>query len=430
MSIEDSPLSEAMFLATSWRESLSVIDLTRARLGDFDGTPTPFDVVALGKAAPEMADAVSSVLSSVRRRFIVSEIAVVAGPDDVCLAGEHPVPGPGSELAGRRILDFLAAPGDAGVTLFCVSGGASSLCVAPAPPLDPDDLAVIWDRAVEKGWDITRLNRARAATSLISGGAVLRHVRTPRSRSLVMVDNVVGGAAWVASGLTYEFRPTAAERGEIVTELGPLPERIERRFAAGLSRRDDLMAGPVTTDHENRVLVEPDAALAQLRQTAQRRGLATHSMGMISDDVESVVSDFARVLTEAPLGEFCVAGVGEVTVRVSGDGSGGRCQEFALRMGEILAGLGRPGACVALATDGRDFIEGVGGAWSDETTPARLAALGVDVRSTIERHDAHDALAAVGQLVQGGRTGWNLCDLYVVVLGPGSPVETRSAAPR
>jgi hydroxypyruvate reductase len=185
--------------------------------------------------------------------------------------------------------------------------------------------------------------------------------------------------------------------------------------------RDELMAEPVTADHENRVLVEPGAALALLLQTAQRRGLATRSVGRINDDVERVVSEYARVLTEAPPGEFCVAGVGEVTVRVRGGGSGGRCQEFALRMGEVLAGLGRPGACVVLATDGRDFIEGVGGAWSDETTPARLAALGVDVHAALERHDAHGALAAVGQLVEGGRTGWNLCDLYVVVLGPARP---------
>ncbi len=213
MSVEDEPLSEAMFLATSCRESLSLIDLTRAQLGDLDGTSTPVDVVALGKAAPEMADAVSSVLGTVRRRFVVSEISVAEGPDDVSLAGEHPVPGAGSEIAGRRLLEFLAAPSDAEVTLFCVSGGASSLCVAPAPPLGLDDLAVIWDRAIEKGWDITRLNRVRAATSLISGGAVLRQVRTARSRSLVMVDNVGGGAAWVASGLTYDFpraRPSAA----------------------------------------------------------------------------------------------------------------------------------------------------------------------------------------------------------------------------
>ncbi len=418
MSVEDEPLSEAMFLATSWRASLSLIDLTRAQLGDLDGTTTPVDVVALGKAAPEMADAVSSVLGTVRRRFVVSEISVAEGPGDVSLAGEHPVPGAGSEIAGRRLREFLTAPSDAEVTLFCVSGGASSLCVAPAPPLGLEDLAVIWDRAIEKGWDITRLNRVRAATSLISGGAVLRQVRTARSLSLVMVDNVGGGAAWVASGLTYEFDPDATERGEIVTELGPWPGAVERRLVAGLSRRAELMAEPVATDHENRIVVEPVAALDNLLETAQRRGLATRSLGTIKDDVEDVVSDFARALAEAPPGEFCLAGIGEVTVRVDGGGSGGRCQEFALRMGEVLAGLGRPGAFVALSTDGRDFVEGVGGAWSDESTPQRLSELGVDVRATLEHHDANGALAEVGQLVQGGRTGWNLCDLYVVVLGP------------
>ncbi len=418
MSDEGTPLSEATLLATASLGGLNAIDLTRAQLADLDGKTIGVDVVALGKAAPEMADAASSVLDNVRRRLVVSEISTHAGSHGASLAGEHPVPGSGSVEAGKRLLDFLAAPTDAEVTLFCVSGGASSLCVVPAPPLGLDDLAVIWRRALVQGWDITRLNTVRAATSAIGGGAILRRVRTPRSRSLVMVDNVAGGAAWVASGLTYDFKPSAAERDEVVRALGALPEGVAERLGAGLEARAALMGEPIATAHENRVLVEPGAALEELLDTAVRRGLATRSMGAVSGDVDEVVSAYARALAEAPDGEVCVAGVGEVTVRVSGDGTGGRCQEFALRMGEVLAGLDRPGACVALATDGRDFVEGVGGAWSDEATTARLAARGLDVGVVLGRHDAHRALAALGQLMPGGRTGWNLCDLYVVVLAP------------
>ena len=206
-----------------------------------------------------MADAVSSLLSDVRRRFVVSEVSVVAGPDDVSLAGEHPVPGAGSEHAGRRLLDFLAAPGGAEVTLFCVSGGASSLCVAAraaARPRRPgDDLGArpepgMGHHAAEPGARGDVVDRRRSGPSSRSHPsiAVPRHGRQRRR-----------WRSWVASGAHLRLSPSAAERGQIVDGLRPLPEDVARRLEAGLARRDELMAGPVTTDHENRVLVEPGA---------------------------------------------------------------------------------------------------------------------------------------------------------------------------
>jgi len=73
---------------------------------------------------------------------------------------------------------------------------------------------------------------------------------------------------------------------------------------------------------------------------------------------------------------------------------------------------------VAASSDGRDFVDGVGGAWSDGTTVARARALGIDVAHALAENDARDVLARLGQLIDGAHTGWNLCDVYVGLLRP------------
>ncbi len=409
----------AIAIARAWSDGLDLTALVRVQVADLAESDVVVDLVALGKAAPEMSAAASAVLGArVGRRFVACDVTTTSQPGDVVVVGEHPVPGPGSLEAGRQLLEFLDAPGDAALTLFLVSGGASCICVAPVPPVTLGDLEAVWHRALALGWDITRLNHARAAMSALGGGAVLRRVRTPRSRSLVMVDNVVGGAPWVASGLTYDYRPSRLARRRLRARLGSLEPDLARRIGDAVRSRAALVRTPPRAVHENRVLVEPSAAVAGVSAKAREESMSVEDMGEVVGDVVEVVETWARRLRDASDESVCFVGIGEVTVRVEGLGRGGRCQEFAARVAGVLAGLGRPGACVALATDGRDFLEDVAGAWSDDTTVRRLSQRGTDLGEVLARHDVHGALDGLGQLIAGERTGWNLCDVYVVALEP------------
>ena len=85
-------------------------------------------------------------------------------------------------------------------------------------------------------------------------------------------------------------------------------------------------------------------------------------------------------------------------------------------MAEVLDGNIRDAIAVARATDGRDFVKGIAGGWVDETTLRRARARGVEWSSVVENSDSYTALADLGQLIAGGRTGWNLCDVYLCVV--------------
>lgn len=412
-------LEDALAISDAWSSELDLRELIETELRSSRLLGTSVDVVAIGKAAREMALAVRDVLGDdVRRQLVIVEEgpAFSLDADVEYVIGEHPLPGLGSLMAGERLVEFLESSTNAECTLFLISGGASSLCALPQSPMELDDLHDLFAAVLEAGADITTLNRLRAASSRIAGGAILRSVRTPRSLSLIMVDNVVSGERWVASGLTYDYEPLRSDvevlLGQIGRDAGPLATTV----LEALERRREVMRGTVTTTHENRVIAEPSRVLVAARTEATRRGYRVIDIGSsFHADVQDLVALMAELAGANDDGPVCVVGVGEVTLRVRGSGTGGRCQEFAWRMAGVFDGDERDVVVVARATDGRDFVKGIAGGWSDETTLRRARDHGIDWSRVVEESDSFTALNELGQLIAGGRTGWNLCDVYLLV---------------
>ena len=413
-------LNDALALGGSWLDQLDLSALVATALRAGDSGDLDVDVVALGKASREMAGAASTVLGDrVRRRLVVcdQESADLEPRDLGVVVGTHPVPDVASLRAGRALVEFLQSPDAAPYTLFLISGGASSLCALPGDPLTLRDLRELWGAALASGVDITTLNKLRAATSQIAGGAVLRLVRSERSLSLIMVDNVVSGARWVASGLTYDYAPGTDEFVSLLAAIGLIDTPLGARLLDAFSSHATSMAPTPSTRHENRVVAQPSLVLDCVASAARERGYRVIELGSsVHGDVVDVVAQFEATIS-AELGDrICVVGVGEVTVGVRGTGVGGRCQETAWSMAAVLDRLPREGVFVARATDGRDYVNGVAGAWVDRSTLGRARDLGIDWSAVIEDHDSHTAVAALGQLIEGAHSGWNLCDLYLALI--------------
>jgi glycerate-2-kinase len=415
-------LDDALAISDAWLEKLNLRGLIGQQLRESNVLGCDVDVVAVGKAAREMASALHDVLGErvQRQLVIVDEGPAFSLDSDVeFVIGDHPLPGLGSLMAGERLVEFLERASDAECTIFLVSGGASSLCSFPQSPVDLGDLHELFEAVLESGADITTLNQLRAASSRIAGGAILRSVRTPRSLSLIMVDNVVSGEQWVASGLTFDYVATRADVEELLDALGRGSTRLSEKIVEACERRNEVMSAPVTTIHLNRVIAEPSQVLSAATDEATRRGYRVINVGgSLHGDVQDVVALLEELLASEPMGPepLCVVGVGEVTLRVRETGVGGRCQDFAWRMAKVLNGNERDAVALARATDGRDFVQGIAGGWVDETTLRRARERGVEWSSVVENSDSYTALHELGQLIAGGRTGWNLCDVYLCVV--------------
>ena len=111
----------------------------------------------------------------------------------------------------------------------------------------------------------------------------------------------------------------------------------------------------------------------------------------------------------------CVSG--ETTVRVTGSGKGGRNQEFVLVCAAPLSSLGISAAMASVGSDGIDGPTDAAGAIVDSTTLERARAMKLQPDTFLDRNDAYEFFAPLGDLIKTGPTGTNVGDLQIILLG-------------
>jgi hydroxypyruvate reductase len=112
----------------------------------------------------------------------------------------------------------------------------------------------------------------------------------------------------------------------------------------------------------------------------------------------------------------CVVSSGETTVHVTGRGTGGRNQEFALAAAALLPLAGGPVAIASAGTDGIDGPTDAAGAIADSTTIDRAGAAGLVPDRFLSDNNAYAFFDALGDLIHTGPTGTNVGDLQVILL--------------
>src|SRR5580692_6977559 len=102
-------LDDALAISDAWSRALDLHAMIKTQLRSLD-VRDGVDLVAIGKAAREMAVAARDVLGDhvLRELVIVDEGPAFSLDADVeFVIGEHPLPGLGSLMAGERLVDFL-----------------------------------------------------------------------------------------------------------------------------------------------------------------------------------------------------------------------------------------------------------------------------------------------------------------------------------
>lgn len=383
-------------------------------------------IVAGGKAALAMMQAALDVVPTER---IVRAVAVTNAenlkdghtPGGVeAHAGGHPVPDAGGEAGARAIEDAVRAAKRGDLVICLISGGASALLPAPVEGVTLADKIAATEALLRSGADIHAMNIVRTALSRLKGGGLARAATPADVLGLLLSDVPGDDPATIGSGPTVPVArdPRAAlaiiEHHDLVEQM-PAAVMGYLRDQADL-RADDDGFGRV----ENRVIGSNAISVEAVRRVAAGLGYwpITAADWLDGDVGEACARLLATAGRQSDRPVAVIAG-GETTVRVTGDGKGGRNQEMALRfaLGAQDSVIDAPWVMLSGGTDGRDGPTDAAGGLVDPQTLDRLSAAGVDLVDHLERNDAYHALAASGDLLMTGATGTNVADLQIVLLG-------------
>ncbi|MHB8351849.1 MAG: glycerate kinase type-2 family protein [Thermoplasmata archaeon] len=411
------------------------------------GPSEQVSLLAVGKAAPRLADAAYRVLGRGTRGLVVAPESAAAplAPFEL-VRGGHPVPDRGSVAAARAALRFLdeAPPGP---VLFLISGGGSAILEAPVEEVPLSDLRRATSVLLASGAPIQVLNALRRHLSRVKGGRLGVAAAGHPAATLAISDVVGDRPEDIASGPTVPDPSTFRQAEAGAHRFGlweALPASVRTHLAEGRrGRRAEtpkpgdprLAAGRFHLIATNRTALEGAAA------EARRRGYPPFLLSSrIVGEATEVAGVHAAILREIrehaqPVPPpACLLSGGETTVTLGPHpGRGGRNQEFALRAALDLDGLT---GVVALSagTDGIDGPTDAAGGWADGMTADRARRRGLSLDSALRAHASYEFLAAVGSLWKTGPTGTNVSDLRVLLAGPGRPPVTsdteRSTPPR
>mgnify|MGYP002760469107 FL=1 len=387
-------------------------DTFRIKDGEYDlSAYDSIRVLGGGKAADDLAAAFETLLGGRVSGGVVVTNQPTAEPERVTVrTGEHPTPAEGSVSGASAVLEAAAAADDRTLVIATIAGGGSALLCAPVEELSVDELQRVTDGLLNAGASIDEINVVRRACSEIKGGG-LAAAAAPATVVGVLVSDVVGDdLSVIASGPTV---PTGTDPSGA---LGVL----DRYDLAVSAVREYLEAAepepPVEVEIDNHVIVSGRDAVDAARETAVTRG---HETCVLSTRIEGESAQAGRfhaaVGTEvAERGDpidppGVVLSGGETTVRVTGDGTGGPNQEFALAAASELP----PSAVLgAVDTDGEDGSTDAAGALVDAET--------VDdpeiARAVLEDNDSYGYFEANDRLLRSGATGTNVNDLRVLVV--------------
>lgn len=381
-------------------------------------------VIGAGKASAAMARALEDHWSGPLEGLVVTRY----GYDVPCkrieiVQAAHPVPDAAGLQAAERIRQLVTGLTADDLVIALLSGGGSSLLVAPGEGLTLADKQAINTALLHSGASISEMNCVRRHLSSLKGGR-LAAVCYPAKVVTLLVSDVPGDDPIdIASGPTVADPTTCADALAILDRYRiAVPPAVRCLLESGAG--ETVKPGdPRLEGIQTRMVTAPQIALEAAAQVARDAGITPYILG---DSLEGEARDLGKAMAGIarqvavhgqPFTTPCVLlSGGETTVTLRGSGRGGRNVEFLLSLAVALNGL--PGVhALAADTDGVDGVEEIAGACLTPSTLQRAWALGINPRSSLDNNDAHSFFQALGDSVVTGPTLTNVNDFRAILVG-------------
>jgi hydroxypyruvate reductase len=344
----------------------------------------------------------------------------------------HPLPDESGMRATAEMRALLKAAGEESLVICLLSGGASSLLVAPAEGITLNDKRETTGLLLSAGADIHELNTVRKHLSAVKGGRLAEMAYPATIITVILSDVINDRPDVIASGPMVPDPTTFRDALNVVHKYS-----LEKKLPSGVFSLLHIGVAGVIPDTpksgaaffqktRNIIAGSIRRSLDAARKRAEELGLKTE---LVSSELQGEAKNAARVLASRALGvrsslgpgdkPRCLLFGGETTVTVRGAGKGGRNQELALAFALEIEGE-KGITMLSAGTDGTDGPTDAAGAIVDGETVPKARALGMDPVAFLENNDSYaffsrlDTLSGEAYHVMTGPTGTNVMDIQII----------------
>lgn len=366
--------------------------------------------VAVGKAADAMTKVADSKIKIKKGMIVIpkgSKSVIKKKKFGIFYSG-HPVPNRQSLDAGKTVQDFLKTRKTDDFVIFLVSGGASASLCAPEG-ISFDEKKYTTEILLKSGATIQEINCIRKHLSSIKGGKLVQGLPC-KAIALILSDVIGSDLSSIASGLTYYDKTTFGDALNVIKKYRlekSLPKRVIQRLKDG--KLGKIQETPKQAIIKNVIVSQNSDCLKVMKKKAKKLGFFTKTIPCIFGDVEDVAK---KLSTSAPKqAKSCLLFGGEPTVRVVGNGKGGRNQELVLRIFHKLQKSKMRYAIASVGTDGIDGNTKYAGAIAETS----LQPYEKEIDTCLGTSNSTLFFKKYGGLIRTGYTHTNLMDIGIIL---------------
>jgi len=386
-------------------------------------------IIGAGKASAAMGHYVESILGN---WITGGHIVVKYGYScklkriKVTEAG-HPIPDASGFKAAEEIIRISSQAAEDDLVICLISGGASALLSDLPQGILPEELYIVNNLLIRCGATINEINCVRKHLSLIKGGQLARIIRPAQLVTVILSDvtgnplEVIGSGPTVPDSSTFNDALKVIEKHNLTTDITSGVLNYLKDGASGIHAETPKPGDPLFEGTINIMAGTNQIALKAAKNEAVSLGFKSYIIDSeLNGDVESVCeSVLSTALSFRKNNDIqkpaCLLYGGEPTIKISGNGRGGRNQHLALSAAIRLRNT--PGITLLSAgTDGTDGPTDAAGAVADAETVTRAISLNEDPENYLCEFNSYSFFKRVGGLIVTGPTFTNVMDLVVVLV--------------
>ena len=394
--------------------------------GKFKKTPTKpkgkLIVLGAGKAAASMAKEFENNYEGPVEGLVITRYGHYTKTKFIeVIEAAHPEPDRNGLLASKKTFDIASNSTKSDHVVFLISGGASSLLTLPLSGVSFEDKQKINKELLISGAPIDEMNIVRRSLSQLKGGRLAQTI-FPAKLSTYMISDIPGDdPAYIGSGPTIQATGLNEDSISILDHYKiSISDKIKK-----IIYKNTL---PQLVKSPQYMIANPMMALKNAANVAEKEGYIPI---ILSDCLEGEARVEGKKMAELAIKisnekkyknislskPILLLSGGETTVKVIGNGRGGRNTELMLSMA-INLNKARNISALAVDTDGIDGIEDNAGAYISHDTLNKAVFKKVNPQTYLDNNDSYSFFKKINDLIFTSPTLTNVNDFRAVLINP------------
>lgn len=391
-------------------------DSKKVDISDFDNVY----LVGFGKASTGMAKAIYDSIKIKDGAIITNKPYKKLLKENLKIfIASHPIPKQINIQATEEIIKVIKNCSKNDLLIVLISGGGSALLCKPRVVLK--DLQITTDLLLRCGADIKEINTVRKHISYVKGGQLIGFSKC-RIVTFIISDVIEDPIEFISSGPTSPDSTTYKDAKNVLVKydiFDKVPSSVVEIIEKGIQGKIDetLKDGnPVFKNIDNIIIANNKLACIAAEKKANELGYNTKFLSSaLKGEARKnglFLIEKMEYFYENEKKMMLISG-GETTVKIKGNGKGGRNQEMILASIKELAEKNI--IFSSFATDGIDGICDAAGAIADFYTLNKAEEKDLNFKAFLKNNNSYEFFKKLGDLLITGPTGTNVMDLQILI---------------